>query len=404
MSARAIALGLAAQLALGCSYDLEVLKGRGADAGADRVAPIDTPAVDRPASDAPSDAGTDLGAPTDAGMRAPSMGTCTLPNVNVVNAPASVNGVTVIDGNTTGGGPTPEMIPRCESRPISLNSTRVYRYVVQTGPRVLATTNTALCGAHDTILAAYFDCAGTGRTVGSVYCDDDDETRLCNNCDVDAGLGTACGIENSTIDLAGLVPRDVIYFVVASYNDGSNPHGRFRLAIAENGLAPLASPVSTTSEPTAANRCACPPAGAPMSGEVVFPGVDDTNRFATTARDVLGGRNLPFSRVTGVSARLRLARYSVDTTGPCAVTGGARAALDLLLNNTIVATGSLGIGAGSAGSITIPFTTFAPVVFGATTNIPLTYRLRNVEPAGSPCVSLDVDLNGPNAVTLYGTN
>jgi hypothetical protein len=400
LSARAIALGLAAQLSLGCSYDLDVLKGRGLDASVDRAVPVDIPAVDRPATDV----APDVVAPTDAGARDASTGTCTLLGVTVVDAPPSVNGVTVIEGNTNGGAPTPAMIPPCDGTSISTNSTRVYRYVVQTGPRVLATTNTGLCGAHDTVLAAYFDCAGTGRTVGGAYCDDDDDTRLCNNCDADAGLGTACSTVNSTVDIAGLVPRDVIYFVVASYNGGTNPRGLFRLAVAENGLAPLASPVSTTGEPTAANRCACPPATPPISGEVVFPRMGDTNRFTTTARDVLGGRDLPFSRVTGVSARLRLARYSVDTTGPCAVNGGARAALDLLLNNTIVATGSLGIGAGSAGSITIPFTTFAPVVFGATTNIPLTYRLRNVEPAGAPCVSLDVDLNGPNAVTLYGSN
>ena len=399
MSARAIALGLAAQLSLGCSYDLDVLKGRGLDASVDRAVPVDIPAVDRPATDV----APDVVAPTDAGVRDASNGTCTLPGVTVVDAPASVNGVTVIDGNTNGGAPTPAMIPPCEGTSISPNSTRVYRYVVQSGPRVLATTNTALCGAHDTVLAAYFDCAGTGRAVGAAYCNDDDRVNLCNNCDPDAGLGTACSTVNSTVDIAGLVPRDVIYFVVASYNN-SNARGTFRLAIAENGLAPLASPVGGPGDPTAANRCACPPTTAPTSGELAFPRMSDTNRFATTARDVLGGRDLPFSRITGVSARLRLARYNVDTTGPCAVSGGARAALDLLVGNTIVATGSLGIGAGSAGSITIPFTTFAPVVFGATTNIPLTYRLRNVEPAGSPCVSLDVDVSAPNTVTLYGTN
>lgn len=58
----------------------------------------------------------------------------------------------------------------------------------------------------------------------------------------------------------------------------------------------------------------------------------------------------------------------------------------------------------SSTSRTIPFNTFAPITFMQLTGIPLTYRVRNVEPPGVPCITLDVDLTAPNTVTLYSTN
>lgn len=380
-----------------CSYDLDVLKGRRVDGGFD--AAVDTPTdtvVDRAQPDVVADVPRDMPA-TDVGpSRDASVGACNIPGVTVMNAPAPTNGVTVITGDTSGGGTT--TLSLCQSM-ISANSTRVYRYEVQAGPRLLATTNTGLCGGHDTVLAAFFSCEGMGRAVGSANCNDDDMVNLCGACS-DAGVGGGCGAENSTLDLSGLVAHDVIYFTVASYG---SMHAPFRLAIAENGLAPQPAPTGIAGE-TPANRCACPPATGVMTGEIPFPRTGDTNQFSTASRQVLGGRDLPFTRVTGVSARLALSRYNVDTSGPCAVTDGARAALDLLVNNTVVATGKLGIGSGSGGFITIPLTTFAPVVIPMPTGIPLTYRLRNVEPAGVACVSLDVDLTASNIVTLYGTN
>lgn len=389
-------------LSAACSYDLDVLKGRRADAGLDAAVdvPVDT-AVDRAQPDVMADVPrdvpvTDLGPARDA-----SVGTCALTGVTVENAPAPNNGVTVINGNTTTGGPN-ALTPSCGGS-LSSNSTRVYRYEVQSGPRVVATTNTGLCGGHDTILAAYFSCEGAGRMVSSGSCNDDDGVNVCAGC-VGGTVAGGCGVENSTLDLSGLVPHDVIYFVVTSYNNmGSNARGPFRLAIAENGVSPLPAAAVASGE-SPANRCMCPPTAAPMTGDVNFPRMGDANQLSTTSRLVLGGRDLPFPRVTGVSARLALTRYSVDTMRPCDVADGARAAIDLLLNNTIVASGKLGIGTGGGGFITIPFNSFAPVVFTQTTNIPLTYRIRNIEPATAPCVTLDVDLTAPNIVTLYGSN
>ncbi len=389
-----------------CNYDLDAISKRLRDASADRIS-VDVSTGDRPVTDVSADtvidmpstdAGTDTGPARDA-----SRGTCALSGLNVSPAPASVNGVTVINGDTSTGS-TNALPPSCQSA-ISANSTRVYRYEVQSGPRVVATTNPGLCGGHDTILAAYFSCdspAG-GRPVGMTNCNDDDNVNVCVAC-ADAGVDAGCGVENSTLDLSGLVPHDIIYFVVTSYNhESTNPRGPFRLVIAENGVSPMAAPVGFTGE-TPANRCACPPATTPMTADVPFPRVGDSNQLSSATRLVLGARDLPFSRITGVSARLALTRYNVETARPCDVADGARAAIDLLLNTTVIASGKLGIGSGSGGFITIPFNSFAPVTFTQTAHIPLTYRIRNLEPAGSPCISLDVDLNAPNAVTLYNSN
>jgi hypothetical protein len=389
-------------LSTACSYDLEVLKGRRTDAGLD--ASVDMPVadvmVDRAQPDVAADVPRDMTAIDTGPARPPSMGTCVLPGLTVEPAPAATNGVTVINGNTMGGAANP-LVPSCQPD-VSMSSTRVYRYEVQNGPRVVATANTGLCGAHDTVLAAYFSCEGGGRLVSTSACNDDDMVNLCGTCG-DAGVSGGCGTVHPTLDLSSLVPRDVIYFVVTSYSDGRNNRGPFRLSIAENGLTPQPAPTGLMSE-SPANRCACPPTTMPMTGDVAFPRMGDTNQLATPSRLVLGGRDLPFSRVTGVSAKLNLTRYNVDTGGPCGVSGGARAALDLLINTTVVATGSLGIGSGSGGFVTIPFNTFAPITFTPPTGIPLTYRVRNVEPPGVPCITLDVDLTAPNTVTLYSTN
>ncbi len=219
-----------------CSYDLDVLKGRRVDGGFD--AAVDTPAdtvVDRAQPDVTVDVPRDMPATDVPPSRDASVGACNIPGVTVMNAPAPVNGVTVINGDTTGGGMT--SLSLCQSM-ISPSSTRVYRYEVQAGPRVLATTNTGLCGATRHRARGLLRLRGRWAAPSAPNsCNDDDTVNLCGACS-DAGVGGGCGAENSTLDLSGLVARDVIYFVVASYNGGTNPHGLFRLAIAENGLAP----------------------------------------------------------------------------------------------------------------------------------------------------------------------
>ena len=397
MSARAL-LTLVA-LSAACSYDLDVLKGRRVDGGLD--ASVDTPVIDSSTDRAPTDVATDIARDViaDAGpSRDASMGTCTAATATPTAVTASPSGVTVISASTSGGGSAPE--PSCPTSVVS-NSTRVYRYEVQSGPRLVVTTNTSLCGGHDTILAAYFACdTGGSRPVGSAMtsCNDDDNVNLCVGC-TSAGVDAGCGNENSTLDLSGLVPHDVVYLTVSSF--GST--GSFRMAIAENGLVPQVPPAASTGQ-SPANRCMCPPSGAPMTSDLPFPRMGDINQLGTTSRSIFGARTLPFTRVTGVSARLAFTRYSVDTSGSCAVGTGALAALDLLIGNTVVATGRLSVGSGAGGFVTIPLTSFALVVFTSTTGIPITYQIRNVDPTDVSCVSLEVDLNAPNTVTLYGTN
>lgn len=394
MSSRVL-LALVA-LSAACSYDLDVLKGRRfepIDASVDTL--LSDASVDRAQPDTATD--TPLGV-TDAGpSRDASTGMCVLSGVTPVEISPSPSGVTVITESTAGG--TSALIPSCQSS-IAMNSTRVFRYEVQSGPHLLMTTNTGFCGGRDTVLAAYFSCdSGGGHPTGDVNCNDDDAVDLCARC-VDAGVLAGCGLTNSTLDLSGLVPHDIVYIAVSSYRESAP--GPFRMAIAENGLAPQVPP-ATMSGQTSANRCACPPSGTPMLGDIPFPRADDNNHLATS-HSIFGAHDLPFTHVTGVSARLALTRYNVDTSGPCAVSNGALAAIDLLIGNTVVATGRLGIGSGAGGFVTIPFTSFAPVVFTLTAGIPITYQLRNIEPEGVACVTLDVDLSAPNTVTLYGTN
>lgn len=397
-----LALHLLALSAGACSYDLDLLRGRPVDGGPDVAPPPDMPVVepDRVQPDAAPEAAVDV-AP-DVPARMPMTGACALPGLQTVTA--SPTGVTVVEGDTAMGS-TNTVVPMC-TEGVAPSSARAYRYTVQSGTRLVATTNTGLCNAHDTVLAAYFSCAGsTGQAASGQSCNDDDMQNLCGACTGDGGVGGGCGRTNSTVELTGLVPGDVVYFVVNSYSPmGSSMRGRYRLAIAENGLTPV--PAGATTAPImSANRCACP-TGTPMTGEVSFPRTGDVNQLGAMARSIFGRRDLPFRNVTGVSARLALSRFNLDTTGPCAVPGGAKAALDLLVGTTVVASAALGLSVNGSGAapVTIPLTTFAPVSFGTPMGVQLQYQVRNIEPADRACVTVDVDLaSALNTVTLLGS-
>lgn len=411
---RAALAPAAALLCAACSYDLDVLRGRDAGPDARRpdasgdvappdIAPPDAPA-DRPAPDvAPPDAGP----PRDA-----SMGSCMNHDAVALSGATagvvSADGVLTVAGNTSGGEAT---IAGCQEMAASSASTRVYRYVVQTGPRLVATTNTGLCGAgaaaaHDTILGAYFDCNANGLVPGPRSCVDDDNANACEGmaaCANNTALG--CSIAFSTLELSGLVRGDVVYLAVSSYPAmGLAPRGPFRLSVAENGLSPAAPP--TMGSPAAANRCACPATTAPpamwASRAIEFPRDGVQNQLGASSRSVFATRPVGLSQVWGLSGVLRLSQFNVATADPCGVSGGAMAALDVIVGTVVVASVSLGVYVGQAGTVTIPFTTFTPINFAPGAQPLFQYRIRNVQPATATCVTVDIDLAAPNTLTLYG--
>lgn len=409
---------LAAGAALGvaaCSYDLDLLRGR--DGGAD-VARVDVPVAEMPTIDAappPDRVAPDV--PVDVRpARDASMGACMSHTpVNLAMGTAGVvtsSGVATVEGNTNGGGAT---IVECTnpSTTTLANTTRVYRYVVQTGPRLVATTNTGLCtsgaaGYHDTVLAAYFNCAPGGQVSTGRSCNDDDSENLCEGmttCSSNTNLG--CGTTFSTLELSSLVPGDVIYFAVSSLNYMTATAGTFRLSVAENGLSPAAPPVSGgDAGAPAANRCVCPPATTPFpmwaSRPIDFPRATDQNQLMSASRSVFSNRAVGLSQVWGLSGSLRLSVFNVATMDPCSVSGGAKAALDITVGAAVVASFSLGAYVGQASTIAIPFTSFSPIPFAAGAATTIQYRIRNVDPAEAACVTVNIDLNAPNTLTLYG--
>ncbi len=410
---RAALAPAAALLCAACSYDLDVLRGRDAgpdarrpDASGDVAAPDVAPpdvAPDRPAPDvAPPDAGP---------SRDASMGSCMGHDAAMLNGATpgvvSADGVLTVTGNTVGGGAA---IAGCHDQSSTAMSTRVYRYVVQSGPRLVATTNTGLCGAgmaaaHDTILGAYFDCNANGLVPGPRSCVDDDNVNVClgmSSCAGNTELG--CNIAFSTLELSGLTRGDVVYLAVSSYPmAGLQSRGPFRLSVAENGLPPAAPPTMGT---PAANRCVCPSSTMPpamwASRAVEFPRAGATNQLGADSRSVFATRPAGLTQVWGLSGVLRLSQYSVSTAGPCGVSGGALAALDVIVGTVVVASVTLGVYVGEPGTVTIPFTTFTPITFMPGAEPLFQYRIRNVQPANATCVTLNVDLAAPNTLTLYG--
>ena len=436
-----VALGASA-----CSYNLDILRGSDAsvdtprepsppdrpspdvprtdaapDVASPDVAPMDVPrpdaAPDAPPDvapmdvarpDATPDAAPDVVAPDaapDVPTRDPVVGACALSGVEAVTPGAQ--GVTVIEGTTVGALPNALAMP-CTGG-LSTGSTRVYRYEVQAGSRLVASTNTGRCNTHDTVLAAYFSCESGGRPAGSAdaSCNDDDRADLCAPCAGGTGLASGCGAVLSTLTLDNLVPRDVIYFAVANYGGtGGTPPGPFRLTIAENGLRPVATPGRAEPVP-GAPQCACPSSPTPPfeSGTVSFPSAADTGSLASGSRTLVGARPAPLARAVGVSARLALSRFTVLTAGACAVPGDEpRAALDLIVGASVAATVSLSAAVARSGFVTIPYVAFTAPSLTPGAGVTLQYRVRSVAPADPSCFSLEVDPAGASSVTLYGGN
>ncbi|MFO0609259.1 MAG: hypothetical protein U0324_39205 [Polyangiales bacterium] len=410
---RAALAPAAALLCAACSYDLDVLRGR--DAGADARRPDASGDVAAPdvAPDAPADRpAPDVAPPDVAPPRDASMGTCMGHDAVLLSGATpgvvSADGVLTVTGTTVGG---EAAIAGCHEAASTTMSTRVYRYVVQSGPRLVATTNTGLCGAgmaaaHDTILGAYLNCNANGLVPGPRSCVDDDDTNVClgmSACATNTELG--CNIAFSTLELSGLARGDVVYLAVSSYPmAGLQSRGPFRLSVAENGLPPAAPP--TTGTPVAANRCMCPSSTMPpamwATRAVEFPRGAVQNQLGADSRSIFATRPVGLTQVWGLSGVLRLSQFNVSTAGPCGVSGGALAALDVIVGTVVVASVTLGVYVGEPGTVTIPFTTFTPITFAAGAEPLFQYRIRNVQPATATCVTLNVDTAAPNTLTLYG--
>ncbi len=404
-------IALCASLLVGaCSYDLTVLEGRRTDAGRMDVASPDVAAPDVAEPEVtPADVAPDRPPPVDTGpARMPMNGTCNVMGVTPVPLAMGTPGVTVngnvltLEGTTVNGGPN---VPGCEQMKATPMSTRVYRYTVRTGPRLVATTNTGLCamagGVSDTILGAYFNCTATGLVPGPRSCVDDDRINVCERaaepCASNLALG--CGNKFSTLELSALVPGDVVYLAVSSYPEPMARQGTFRLSVAENGL----SPIAPAEADMRANRCACPPSTGAVARPVEFPRANAANQLAGANRFVAARLPIPLSRMWGVSGSLRLSRFNVSTSGACAITGGATAALDLTVGLSVVASVTLGVYVGDAGTVNIPYTSFAPIMFEQGSMQSFQYRIRNVQPANADCITLDVDTSSTdNTLTLYG--
>lgn len=421
---------LAATALWGCAYDLNALRNDAAPvdrpaAMTDRPPPVDTPAaIDVVDATAPADTGP---------MRPPRMGSCMQQhgNLNAQRAaqmlPEGAPFLTpVID--TAGGvesltipGTVP---PNCGSQdfrqPMGAPPLRLLRYQVQRGPRVTLSTNTGTCGSGDVRVMAWSSCDTVSARAMPLGCSDDDNFRLCSTCASTASEG-ACSAFQSSLTLSNLVPGDVLWFGVHTFqSSATNPaNGPFRAWIGENALTPVALPVDA---PWVSNRCTCQSATPPVVRAVRWPEASDYGPNAPggflLAQDqtgALGVRDVPgLSSVLGVSARFTIA--SIVRGPPDECFEEPSAILDLVVGSQaegfVVASAQL-----LANSVRTPLTVsfpYTPVSRMAGAAVGVTprpggnrynfeLRLRRSLP-DRKCVRLNIDLTAAaqNNVILYG--
>jgi hypothetical protein len=435
-----------------CSYDLDAIGIRGRDAGVDRATPppdlvvsdvtppdvtvtdiaqMDMVAVDVIASDVQfhdvraelmpdvvsvdvqpdvmfADVGLDVvlaDTGPDVMTRPPSTGVCDLPGVATLAADPS--GTTLFEGNTMSASANLPL-PMCQ-RDVAMTSTRIYRYVVGAGNRIVATTNTSRCGGHDTILAVYSSCsaAGVGVLADRDGCNDDDAINLCASCAAASSRGASlgCGTVFSTVTIGDLIPNDVLYFVVSSFGGTStSATGPFRLSIAENGLRTRA--LEAVPSLVVAPMCSCPMSPATVGRTVLsFPTSTDTGTLATTPRTLTGTRPLPYSRLAGMSAKIYLRSATVSSDPACRVPiGSLVSALDVVVGTSIIASVTVDSTVLNTPFFTIPY--IGTVVTGLTASAlaTLRYQLRPLTPSTTQCFNLDIDQTAPNTLVIYGSN
>lgn len=356
-----LAIGLGASLcSVACSYDLDRLRGVHDAQVDDRIdtappdgAPVDDApdAQERDAVDVPGDTGP----------------TCTDPTVLDVRTFGSQFGSTWRVTGDTNGGPSvlspPDMCTTSSGG--AATSERVYRYVVQQGPRLYATTDSlAACGgSFDTILYALAACADATTALG---CDDDD--HVLTRCDAVAGF-------TSSILLDGLRPGQPVYLVV----DGFDGHtGQFSLSVTENGLQNAVLPsLPPVGVPT--TRCGCPGSTDNVVQTLPFPSPDDRARSAVGGSiaslshegDRLGGsHSIPaLARVAGAALEFTLAMNGLSCN-----TGVAT--FDLLVGGSAVQSFEIDARAPTLTPQHVSYATFGALIVSNTAQIEL--RLRSV--------------------------
>lgn len=422
--ARLAALALAA----GCTYDLTALRN---DASVrDRPVPRDATAADLVAPvDAPD--ATVIDVPDSGPRRPPRVGTCAQANLNLntqrtsqglpEGAPFVTGVIDTADGvqdltipATSGAGcSSPELRAAPAAPPL-----RLFRYEVQRGPRVTATTNTGACGSSDMRIFAWTSCDGASARSMPLGCNDDDPFQLCASC-TPGDISPACSVYQSSLTLSSLVPGDVIWFGVHTFQGRSTDPGTspFRLWVGENALSPVPLPTDVS---TVSSRCACQGATPPTVRAVAWPeGRDYATSTFLLAQDqtgLIGRREVPgLAGVTGVSARFTIASILRDPSEDCV--DSPAAILDLLVGNLavgwVVASAQLDANAARTPlTVSFPYTPVsrpgadggvAPVTPSANNQYSLELRLRRSLPE-SKCVRLNVDLSASaqNHVILYG--
>lgn len=386
MSVRAL---LVCALALpACSYDLDALRGlrdvRGTDA-ADAIAALDV--ADAEGTDADADAGE-----FDAGNQ------CT---TRVVSDPrtdgTAVGASLVITSSTrfqTSRLTPPTLAPGCNlnysDRP---SPERVFRYVVESGPTLHATTDAPWSEtSFDTIVYIRTSCEqDTGEVL---VCNDDD--RVLDACACSMGMENCPRLDSSAI-AEGLSPGQVVYVVVDGY---AGRAGSFRLVLTENALHNAPPPSSGLST---ADRCASPSSLDTQLGTVRFPQPDDTvtssaaPRLAMPGDRLSGNRMMPFVSISGAALEFRLAANNLGGDGGCA---DARATLDLLANNVVIHSFYVTPRTPVGTPVRVAYQTFGALSLTPSTPVQVSLRLREIAPAG--CGSITVDTNAAGTLTLVG--
>ena len=431
-------LSLVALAALGCTYDYDRI--RDPDAFVDRAPPRvdavaeaatpDTSAPDTPAPDVPvadvldvppaMDVQPDLvvmDVPPDIPTRPPRTGACDLPGVTTLApGPATSVGsslvvtgstVTARDANarTTRLRPLVATSAGCANVSDTPTVTRIFRYTVQSGPRVVATTNTGACsyvggavGGFDTVLYALPSCDMAGR-MAALACSDDDNVTLCRAC---ATPREGCRNLQSTVEIANQAPGDVIYFVVDEYM----ATGNFTLAVAENGLYPAMPPASPPVGTSIAPRCSCATTAPVTTTQTVpFPNVSDAVSFTAAGQSVRETRVTTLRAFTGVAATLRFRAVTFTLDGDCR-NAVPTMTFDLFVNNVLTASFVVTPTTRVGVPVALLYTASSPIPRAAAGNTTLELRVRDITP-NARCIQAVLEPNPAtgatiSAVTLVG--
>lgn len=371
-----------------CSYDLTRLRGHdvsGTDASSDVA--LDVTIEDgADADDVPIAPDVTDDTPIDAPI------VCTSRTAPLVSDIATMVGGTLrVTSDTTGEQSllTPPRTAGCMFDATSSPAPeKVFRYVVQQGPRLYVNTDAADCaGVFDTVLYARTSCEQSAGE--DVDCNDDD--HVLQSCSGNARLSSGLLFDN-------LVPGQTLFLVVDGY--GGNA-GQFRLNVTENGLLNAAPSIDFNLTP--ADLCSCPGSLDNQQRAVMFPASGDLMRNSSgstiTALNrggdrLVGMHSTGFSNVAGTALEFRLA---ANTLCP-----GASAIVDLLIGGH--ATGAFYVDSNARvnAPLRMALQTFRTLTVTAT-NTQIELRLRSV--SNNTCgmmPGLRFDLTMPGTLTLLG--